>query len=373
MMSMRRSPLFWLLGLGVVVAALGAVAYVALGRPEVQAALVRAAVGRNLAKAADMRALVDQKKLRVLLCGTASPLPNRDRAGPCAAILVDGRVFMVDVGGGSWRNLSLWQIPADRLTGVFLTHFHSDHIEDLGEVNLESWGLGRPGPLPVYGGPGVETVVAGFLMAYSQDESYRIAHHGSTLMNPDRFTMTPVTVGHADGSALEEGDMTKVFDENGLVVTAIGVNHFPAKPAYGYRFDYGGRSVVISGDTKASPGLAVAAKGADVLVHEALARELISTMHDTMQASGNDRLAHILADIPTYHTAPVEAAGIANAAGAKLLVFTHLTPPLPFWLNDRAFMSGVEAVRPTGTRVGRDGLMISLPPNSTEIEIEDLN
>jgi ribonuclease Z len=372
-MLIRRIRFFWVVVACVVSAALGAAGYVALGRPDVQAMLARSAIRRSIAKAAERRAMVDRKVLRVVLCGTASPLPNRERAGPCAAVLVEGRVFVVDAGGGGIRNLLLWQIPADRILAVFLTHFHSDHIEDLGEINLQSWGQGRAERLPVYGGPGVETVAGGFQAAYTLDEGYRMAHHGVALMNPDLFAMTPMVVAHEDGTALEEGETRKVFDRDGLTVTAIGVNHAPVKPAYGYRFDYGGRSIVISGDTKTSPALAVAAKGTDVLVHEAQAQELLAIIHDEMLAVGNDRMAHIMADIPSYHTSPVDAAGIANAAGAKLLVMTHLTPPMPSWLAEHVFMTGVEAVRPTGTRVGHDGLMVSLPANSTEIQVEDLD
>jgi ribonuclease Z len=363
----------WGLGIAAVLVALGAGGMLALDHPAVQAMITRAAVRRAIAHAAAQRALVEQKELRVVLCGTASPLPNRERAGPCAAILAGGKIFLVDVGGGGVRNLQLWQLPTDHIAGVFLTHFHSDHIEDLGEVNLQSWGQGRPGPLPVYGGPGVETVVSGFLAAYSQDEDYRIAHHGSALMVPDNFAMVPTVIAHPGGTALAEGETQKVFERDGLTVTAIGVNHSPVKPAYGYRFDYAGRSVVISGDTKASPGLAAAAKGTDILVHEAQAQALLAVIHDEMAAAGNARLAKIFADIPSYHTAPIEAAGIANQAGAKLLVLTHLTPPMPGWLAAHVFLAGVDAVRPTGTLVGHDGLMVSLPPDLTAVEVTDLD
>ncbi len=362
-----------LLALIVLLLGLGGAEYLALDRPEIQAMITRAAVKRAIAKSAAQRAMVEAKELRVVLCGTASPLPNRDRAGPCAAILASGKIYLVDVGGGGMRNLQLWGLPPDRIAGVFLTHFHSDHIEDLGEVNLQSWGLGRPSPLPVYGGPGVETVVSGFQSAYSQDEEYRIAHHGSALMVPDNFDMVPNRVAHPDGSGLAEGETQKVFEQDGLTVTAIGVNHTPVKPAYGYRFDYAGRSVVVSGDTKLSPGLAIAAKGTDVLVHEAQDQELLAVIHEEMAAAGNARLAKITGDIPSYHTSPVEAAGIANQAGAKLLVLTHLTPPIPGWLAAHAFLDGVSAVRPNGTLVGHDGLMVSLPPDSTAVEVTDLD
>lgn len=372
-MPSRRTFLSGLLGLGAIAVVLAGAGYWALDLPAVQTMLGKAAIARMIAQAAERRALVGEKTMRVVLCGTASPLPNRERAGPCAAVLVDGRVFMIDAGGGGFRNLWLWQIPADEIAGVFLTHFHSDHIEDLGEINLQSWGQGRPGTLPVYGGPGVETVTAGFLQAYSLDETYRMAHHGAELMNPDHFAMVPTVIAHPDGTPLDEGETLKVFDQGGLVVTAIGVNHFPVKPAYGYRFDYGGRSIVISGDTKYSPKLAQAAKGADVLIHEAQAQEIIALIHDQMVAAGNARSAHIMADIPSYHTAPVEAAQIANAAGVKLLVMTHLTPPLPGWLAEHVFMAGVEAVRPSGTRVGHDGMMISLPTQSSEVRVENLD
>jgi len=319
------------------------------------------------------RALIDAPELRVLLCGTSSPMPNKDRAGPCAAVMAAGQLWLVDVGGGGWRNLALWKIPGERVRGVLLTHFHSDHIQDLGDVNLETWVAGRPAPLAVYGGPGVDRVVAGFTEAYALDSGYRMAHHGTQMLPAEEGAMVPHVVGAAGGAVLAEGARVDFYDVDGLKISAIGVNHSPVSPAYAYEFTYHGRSVVISGDTKASPAFAAAVAGVDVMVHEAQAARAIATMGDGMRAHGNDRLAKLLHDIATYHTTPEQAAGIANTAGAKLLVMTHLTPPAPGFLAKLIFLDPARTIRPTGTLLGEDGMLISLPADSSAIDVGTLN
>jgi ribonuclease Z len=344
----------------------------ALRSPTIQKLLVERGFRQVRAQNKAMVALVDAPELRVILCGTASPLAIRERAGPCAAVVAGGHLWLVDVGGGGWRNLGLWHLPGEKLAAVLLTHFHSDHIQDLGDVNLESWVAGRAVALPVYGGPGVATVVNGFNAAYSLDSGYRIAHHGVGVLPPQAQSMVPHAVETAPGIALKEGETRLVLDQDGMKITAIGVNHAPVSPAYGYRFDYRGRSVVISGDTRPSPAFAMAAKGADVLVHEAQSNAILAQLHDLMAQQGNARLAKVLNDIQSYHTDPAQAAQIANLAGAKLLVLTHITPALPGFLAEPVFMQAVERERPHGSLVGHDGLMISLPAGSDALDISDL-
>jgi ribonuclease Z len=164
-----------------------------------------------------------------------------------------------------------------------------------------------------------------------------------------------------------------VFDINGLKVTAIRVNHGPVKPAYGYRFDYAGRSITISGDTSYYPPLAEAARGSDVLVHEAQSNVMVGILGEALAEAGRPRPAKIMHDIPGYHTTPVEAARIANEAHAKLLVFTHINPPLPDAIAERAFLAGVSDVRPDGWLLGRDGTLIRLPGHSDAIEKATVN
>jgi ribonuclease Z len=340
-----------------------------LSQPGVLHRLAVSQADRVTAKLARNRAMIDESSLRVLLCGTSSPLANAERAGPCAAIVVGGDIWLVDAGGGSWKNLMLWQIPGERVRGVLLTHFHSDHIQDLGEVNMQSWASGRPAPLEVIGGPGVADVADGFAAAYALDRGYRIAHHGTEVMVPSAYPMLTKTLAASDGKPLGEGETALAFERNGLKVTAIGVPHEPVAPAYAFRFDYRGRSVVVSGDTRFSPALARAASGADVILHEAQAQDMVGILGREMAAAGNDRLAHVFADIPSYHTSPAEAAQVANAAGAKLLVLTHLTPPMPHWLGERVFVGQTRAVRPSGTVLGKDGMLITLPANASTIDL----
>jgi ribonuclease Z len=224
---------------------------------------------------------------------------------------------------------------------------------------------GRPGPLRVFGPPGVERVVAGFTEAYALDSGYRIAHHGAAFLPPDVGRMeAQVIAGPAEGAG-----PTVVLQEGGLAITAFAVNHKPVIPAYGYRFDYRGRSVVVSGDTVKDAGLIAAAKGADVLVHEAQANHIVAMMREEAEKAGRTRIAKILGDIPSYHTSPVQAAEAANEAGVKLLVLTHLTPPPPNALVERAFVRGVDAVRPRGWVLADDGLLVTLPVGSDAVNV----
>jgi len=353
-----------IIGLVVVLVAAGAAVLLV---PAVQDVLIRREVRRRLA-GTSQPAWADGA-LRVLLCGTASPLPHATRAKACVAVFAGDRFWIVDTGPGSWNELGLWQIDGRRVGGILLTHFHSDHIGDLGEFNLQTWVAGRPGPLAVYGGPGVDRVVNGFSEAYALDNQYRTAHHGADVMVPAVGKMEAHTIaGPADGAG-----PSVVLQQDGLTITAFAVDHSPIHPAYGYRFDYRGRSVVVSGDTIKSASLIAAAKGADVLVHEAQANHLVDVLREGVVAADRPRLAKILGDIPSYHTTPVQAAEAANEAGVRLLVLYHLTPAPPAWVVERAFVRGVSDVRPRDWLLGDDGTLVTLPPDSDVMTVSRLD
>ena len=133
--------------------------------------------------------------LHAVLCGTGSPLPDPNRAAACVAVMAGGQFYLIDVGPGSWEHVQLWGLPRAHLSGILLTHFHSDHIGDLGELNLQAWAGGRREPMKVYGGPGVDRVVEGFNAAYQLDQGYRTTHHGEAVMPSSAWPMVPVTVG----------------------------------------------------------------------------------------------------------------------------------------------------------------------------------
>lgn len=304
--------------------------------------------------------------LHLALCGTGSPFPDPTRAGPCSAIIAGDRLFIVDTGEGSARNLGYMGIPAAKIEAIFLTHFHSDHIDGLGPFMLQRWGVGTfQTPTPVYGPTGVDKVVDGFRAAYVLDFGYRVAHHSEKIMPPGGsggkgmpFALPPVG----------QGDAVVVLDDKGLKVTAFRVDHAPIDPAVGYRFDYKGRSVVISGDTKKTPSVQSIAKGVDILVHEALQPTLVKILETEFADHKMNNMSQVMRDILNYHTTPEEAAAQAAAAGAKELVLNHIVPPLPVRFAYPAFLGDAAKFYDRPITIGEDGMLFSLPANSTSID-----
>ncbi len=296
--------------------------------------------------------------LHVVLCGSGSPLPDPTRAGPCTLVIAGKQLILVDAGEGGARNLSLMGMPTGRISQLMLTHFHSDHIDGLGPLMLLRWtGSAATSPLPIHGPMGVERIVGGFNAAYELDNGYRIAHHGSAIVPP----------GGAGGIAIPFLGPGVILRKDGLTVTAFRVDHSPVDPAYGYRFDYKGRSLVVSGDTAKSASLVAAAKGADLLVHEALQPKLVSVLTEALAAKGQANTAQITRDILDYHTSPEEAAEAASAAGVKQLLLNHIVPPMPFRFAYPAFLGDAPKRFSGPITVGEDGMMVSLPAGSATI------
>ena len=161
----------------------------------------------------------------------------------------------------------------------------------------------------------------------------------------------------------------RVWEDGDLRVTAFRVEHEPVSPAVGYRFDYKGRSVLVSGDTKRSLNLLHHAKDVDLLIHEGLAAQIVAIMNRAAADAGRANLAKIMSDIPDYHTTPAEAAEIAEAAGAGHLLFYHVVPPLVAPGMEAIFLEGVSDAYSGPVTVGRDGTRVSLPAGSGTIEV----
>ncbi|MFM5953357.1 MAG: MBL fold metallo-hydrolase [Novosphingobium sp.] len=301
--------------------------------------------------------------LNVYVCGSGSPMPDASRAGPCIAVLAGNQAFVFDAGSGSIRKLMRMGFPMPRMQAAFLTHLHSDHIDGLGELLLQAWVGGHRGtPLPVYGPAGTDKVVAGFNAAYQIDAGYRVAHHGPKVVQPSGFGGAAQIIALPDGT-----DSQVVYDQGGVRITVIRVNHAPIAPAFGYRIDYKGRAVALSGDTVYAPSFVAAAKGADLMLHEALNKKMIAALGAKLAERGQANNAQIMHDIQNYHASPEDAARAAKEAGVQALVLYHLVPAPPARLIDPLFLGDAPKVFTGTLKLAQDGMMISLPAGSKAV------
>jgi ribonuclease Z len=302
--------------------------------------------------------------LHLALCGAGGPMPAPNASGPCVAVVAGKQLFVVDAGTDGPRNLARMGYQPGTIQGVFLTHFHSDHIDGLGEMSTLRWASGdNATPLPVYGPAGVERVVDGFNAAYAQDFTYRHEHHGDLVapMSAAGMKAMPFTKPAMD-------ELVLVYEGEGLKVEMLAVDHSPVEPAVGYRFSYKGRSLLITGDTTKQVNIQKFAEGIDLLVHEALAPNLVNMMHDTAKKLGNKIMAKITHDILDYHASPVEAAQTARDAGVGHLLYYHIVPPLVIPGQKALYLDGAEKIFPNYT-IGEDGVSFTLPANSDEIRL----
>lgn len=303
--------------------------------------------------------------LHVYVCGAGSPMPDASRAGPCLGVLAGDKAFVFDVGSGGVRNLGSMGFPINKLESVYLTHLHSDHIDGLGELLLLAWvGASRSEPLPVAGPPGTSEVVAGFNMAYRIDSTYRIAHHGTEVANPTGVGGVAREFSVPVGPA----GRTVVFEDDDLKITAIRVEHAPVEPAYGYRIDYKDRSISISGDTIYHPGFVAVSESVDLMFHEALDPEMVSTIGKRLRETGQTNNATIFSDILDYHATPEDAARSAKEAGADQLVIYHIVPPLQVALMETVFLGDAKKEFSGPITVAKDGMMFTLPAGTDKIK-----
>lgn len=302
--------------------------------------------------------------LHVGICGAGSPFPDQRRSGPCTLVLAGQRLFVFDAGSGSSRNVGNLGFLQGYIEAIFLTHFHSDHIDGLGELMLQRWvSTGNSRPVDVYGPAGVETVLAGFMQAYGQDRHYRVAHHGDATVPAGGFG------GVARPFEARAGATTVVLKDADLEVSAFVVDHAPVHPAVGYKIVYKGRSVVISGDTKQSAEVLKAARGADLLLHEALSPTLVAVFGRGAEGAGRANLKKVFADILDYHATPEQAAQTAQQAGVGYLMFNHIVPALPLAALEKAFVGTAGDIFKGPMRVALDGDFVSLPAGSKAIEV----
>jgi ribonuclease Z len=287
--------------------------------------------------------------LHILFCGTGSPMPSADRAEACTAVIANGQLFIFDAGEGAGRNLMRMAAPLGQTRATFLTHLHSDHINGLGNLALQRWvGSNATVPLPLFGPTGTAEVGAAFNATYRLDAGYRTAHHGEKVAPPTGAGFAPRDI--APGV---------VYDAGGVRVTAFAVKHDPVTPAFGYRLDWDGRSVTISGDTAATPALAKAAVGTDILVAELLNPALVRRLESAAKAAGQPARAKIFADIIDYHITPAEAGQAAQQARARQLVFTHIVPAVPGFMEGM-LVKGAASAYSGPVKIAADGDVITI-------------
>ena len=263
--------------------------------------------------------LTDTESIYVYTVGTASPMPG-ERVQTGTAVIVNGHFFMFDVGDGIVRRAENMGLPLNRLDGIFITHWHSDHFMDLASMVSRSWLLGRSSELHLYGPDGTDSINQSIKGYLHLENKHRLDHHGPEIMD--------MSIVHAIPHEFKNVQNIKevIYQKDGITITAFDVDHQPIEPAVGYAIEYKGKKVVISGDTKKNDMVLEMAKDADLLLHEVILNSVLQQMEVMLKERGMTRNEHIIHDIQDYHTPPAEVAEIAAKANVKKLVLHHFAP-----------------------------------------------
>ncbi|OBA58147.1 ribonuclease Z [Mycobacterium sp. 1100029.7] len=244
--------------------------------------------------------------IEITLLGTGSPIPDPNRAGPATLVRAGGQVFLVDCGRGVLQRAAAVGVGAAGLSALLLTHLHSDHIAELGDLLITRWistFTPDPAPFPIIGPPGTGETVEAMLAAFGHDIRYRIAHHDD-LNAPPSVEVHEYTSG-------------PVWDRDGVTIQVGPTDHRPVAPTIGFRIDADGAAVVLAGDTVPCAGLDELAANANALVHTVIRKDIVTQIPQQR-----------LQDICDYHSSVEEAAATAARAGVGTLIMTHYVPAL---------------------------------------------
>lgn len=248
-------------------------------------------------------------KTRLILLGSGGgPRPRKVSSAAAQVILSNGAAYVVDCGDGVARQLVTAGVPLTQLRSIFITHHHSDHNADYGNLMLLAWTAGLRTRVDTWGPPPLQRMTRLFFEMNAYDIETRIADEG----RPPLATLVHV-------HELRKGGL--VMQDDNVKVTAALVHHPPVTPAFGYRFDAADRSIVISGDTTPTESLIELAQGADVLVHEALYVPAVDRLVARVPNAPQLRRS-----ILSHHTSAEDAGRVAQQAGVKMLVLSHLVP-----------------------------------------------
>lgn len=318
---------------------------------------------------------LDDGDLHVYMCGTSPPGPDPNRAQSCVALIAGGAFVVIDAGSGSAARIDLANLPVASLNAVFITHYHSDHYYDIPALANNSWRYGRREPLMVYGPTGTQVIMEGFTQAMALDIAIRALH------NADNTAIyAPADIAYPVGQDVTPppfGESKLIYEHpGGLRIYAFRVDHAPVEPAFGYRAEYRGRVVTVSGDTRYNPNIELFAQDADILIHEAFNKNIITRMiavgdgltPETRAAFNVDSVVWQTRKAMSYHSDPLEAAQLAENAGVDTLVLTHIVPPLGSGLPRRLitqplFLKGVKDVYSGEVIIAEDDMHFVLEPS----------
>ena len=301
-----------------------------------QEKLIDRFIQRQAQNAFRMDLLDNREDFKLITVGTGAPLPS-DRAQTNNVIIAGGKIFIFDLGEGSLAQMEELRIPFQAATEVFISHWHSDHFIDLPGYINRSWQLGRTEKVTVYGPSGIQRVINGIDSLLMFENSFRMAHHGTEIMNQELSAASAQQIPETQG-------IHTIYDAEGIKISATLVNHDPVDLSYAFRIDYAGKSVVLSGDCAYDERLISFAEGTDILVHEAMQKDFIRRASILQKEIGNDRNSKILQDLLDYHATPKEAATIAQKANVKKLVLSHLAPIPGKPISRRFFKVGLDDI-----------------------------
>ena len=259
-------------------------------------------------------ALKDAKSTKLVLLGTAAgPVPGRSRQMTSHVMLSNGAAYVLDCGMGVTDNYARTGIPFPALKSIFLTHHHADHNIEYGPLLIIGWIQGMPLDIRTFGPPPLKQMTDDFMRAYKQTVDFWA----------EDFHMKPLVSVNVQ----EVSSAGPVMQDDNVKVTSILVEHPPVKPALAYRFDFKDRSIAFSGDTAPLEAVAKMAKGADVLVHETMYVPAVEKYIKAQIAQGRPvKFEAFMAHMKADHTPSEDVGRIAQEAGVKTLVLSHLTP-----------------------------------------------